>query len=409
MRLFFKIAFFGVGLPLYAQQLPVEQIDKFSQAFALVRESYVDDVTSEQLMEYAIEGMVENLDPHSAYLDKQSYAQLNDSTHGAFAGLGIEITFRDNMLTIISPLDDSPAAKAGIIAGDRITAIEEILVDNLSLKEAVNKMKGEPGTKVRLQISRPGSGELMDFTVERQIITVPSVTSKVIDNDFGYIRLASFNESAYPQIAEHLQALQKKDIKGLIFDLRNNPGGLLQAATNISNHFLDENKTANATIVSVAGRHHEESHFEEVNGPDNTNALPMVVLVNAGSASASEVVAGCLQDHRRALIIGQRTFGKGSVQTVIPIADCAVKITTARYFTPSGRSIQATGVVPDIEIDESWQKVSNKEQRPGYLEKNLAGHLVAKESEPRPQSSSDHQEHDYFISQAIQSLKVLKF
>lgn len=397
----------------FANALPVEQIDKFAQAFTVIKSSYIEDISSDQLMEYALEGMLENLDPHSVYLNEQALSDLNDSTHGAFGGLGIEVSYKKGQLTIISPMDKSPAATAGIMPGDTIYSIENTLVEKLSLKEAISLLKGEPGTAVNLQVSRTGFDDLINFTIERKIISVPSASSQLLEEKWGYVRLSSFTDKAFFEVSSEIDTLMAQKAQGIIFDLRNNPGGLLQAASQISNIFLEEGLYENKEIVSVVGRAGGNNHIEAMQGPDMTKGLPVVVLVNAGSASASEVVAGALQDYRRAVIMGQKTFGKGSVQTVIPLENCALKLTTARYYTPQRRSIQAKGILPDVVIDSNWQQVENTGNKYNYSESSLAGHL---ENESQVQSTHKAQretssalENDYMVQQAIQSLKVMQF
>lgn len=391
--------------------LPTEQIDKFAQAFSLIQESYIDEISSEQLMEYALEGLLENLDPHSVYLSRQALEDLTDHTEGSFAGLGIEISYESGQLTIISPIDSSPAAKAGLIAGDRITSINGTLVDKISLKDAVNMMKGEPGTTVQIQVMRQEEKNPINFEIERQVISVPSAQGKILNSWCGYVRLSSFTEKAFPEVREHITEFsQNPEIKGIIFDLRNNPGGLLRAASEISNIFLDEQTAKNSRIVSIKGREGSKEFIEEISGKDLSGNLPLVILVNSGSASASEVVAGALQDHRRALIIGQPTFGKGSVQTVLPIGDSAIKLTTAKYYTPLGRSIQATGIKPDVVLNNHWKKVEQDSSSFSYKEKNLAGHLknehAAEDLHVKDQDSL--LEEDYMLKQAFQTLKIMR-
>lgn len=396
----------------FASNLPLETIDKFSKSLAIVEQSYIDEVDTKQLMEYALEGMLENLDPHSVYLNEESLSQLNDSTNGAFGGLGVEVSYKEGQLTIISPMDRSPAALAGIESGDLIYSIEDTLVEKLSLKDAISRLKGEPGTSVKIKVSREGNSQLLDFDIKREVISVPSATSEIIDGKWGYMRLSSFTDKASSEILSELETLVDKNVEGLIFDLRNNPGGLLRAASQISNYFLEEGAYQQNTIVSVSGRDPNKDHSEVITGPDITGGLPLVVLVNSGSASASEVVAGALQDYRRAVIMGKKTFGKGSVQTVIPVENCALKLTTARYFTPNGRSIQAKGITPDIVISSNWKKVDEQEESGMYSEANLSGHLKAEEQNSTIKSSSETinaLKDEYIIQQAIDSLKVMQF
>src|SRR5438874_1927010 len=322
--------------------------------------------------------MLNSLDPHSAYLTPELYKELQSDTQGRFGGLGIEITVKGGILTVVSPIEDTPAAKAGIKPGDQIFKIEEEFTKDMSLVDAVKKMRGAKGSKINLTIKGEGVADLMDFTLVRDVIRVQSVRSRNLEPGYGYIRLAQFQERSDRDMQKALEKMvtEKSGLKGLVLDLRNNPGGLLTQAVRVSDMFLES-----GLIVYTEGRieAQKQKYFAQKDG--TWTDFPVVVLVNGGSASASEIVAGALQDHKRAVVLGTKTFGKGSVQTILPLDDnSALRLTTARYFTPKGRSIQATGIVPDIVVDGSPQqegKVEEKKRSPGLplREENLPGHL----------------------------------
>jgi carboxyl-terminal processing protease len=326
--------------------------------------------------------MLTSLDPHSAYLTPELYKELQSDTQGRFGGLGIEITVKGGILTVVSPIEDTPAAKAGIKPGDQIFKIEEEFTKDMSLIDAVKKMRGLKGTKINLTIKREGVADLVDFTLVRDIIRVQSVRSRTLESGYGYIRLAQFQERSDRDLQRALEKLaaEKAGIKGLVLDLRNNPGGLLTQAVRISDLFLDS-----GLIVYTDGRieSQKQKYFAQKDG--TWLDFPMVVLVNGGSASASEIVAGALQDHKRAVVLGTKTFGKGSVQTILPLDDnSALRLTTARYFTPRGRSIQATGIVPDIVVEASPAPdgKADDRKRPSLREENLPGHLQNPQQNP---------------------------
>jgi carboxyl-terminal processing protease len=361
-----------------------ESLEAFSNILSIVRKNYVEEVETKNLVNGAINGMLNSLDPHSAYLTPDLYKELQSDTQGRFGGLGIEITVKGGVLTVVSPIEDTPAAKAGIKPGDQIFKIEEEFTKDMSLVDAVKKMRGVKGTKINLTIRREGSSDLLEFTLVRDIIRVQSVRSRLLEPGYGYIRLAQFQERSDRDLQRALEkmAAEKGGLSGLVLDLRNNPGGLLTQAVRVSDIFLDS-----GLIVYTEGRieAQKQKYFAQKDG--SWLDFPIVVLVNGGSASASEIVAGALQDHKRAVVLGTKTFGKGSVQTILPLDDnSALRLTTARYFTPKGRSIQATGIVPDIILDTAPVADGKVEERrrPSLREENLPGHLLNPQQNPNP-------------------------
>ncbi|WP_184857846.1 S41 family peptidase [Acidovorax soli] len=347
--------------------LPLEEIQQLSAVFGLVKTDYVEPVDDKKLITDAISGMVASLDPHSQYFDKKSFKEFREGTSGRFVGVGIEITQEDGLIKVVSPIEGSPAFRAGLKPNDLITQIDETAVKGLALNDAVKRMRGEPNTKVTLTIFRKDESRTFPVTITREEIKTQSVKGKVIEPGYAWIRLSQFQERTVDDFVRKIEEIYKQDpnVKGLVLDLRNDPGGLLDAAVAISAAFLPEN----VTVVTTNGQLAESKstykaapeYYQRRSGGDPLRRLPaaiksvpMVVLVNEGSASASEIVAGALQDHKRATIMGSQTFGKGSVQTVRPLGpDTGIKLTTARYYTPSGKSIQAKGIVPDVMIDES--------------------------------------------------------
>ena len=327
------------------------QLNLFGEVFERVRSDYVEKPDDTSLIEGAINGMVTSLDPHSRYMNDKAWREMQETTSGEFGGLGIEVTMEEGLVKVVAPIDDTPAAKAGILSGDLITQIDDDAVQGLSLEQAVNKMKGAVNTKTRLKIMRKGKDALIDVTLTREIIRVRPVRFHTEGGDIGYIRITSFNEQTADGLHKAVNEISKQipqdKLLGYVVDLRNNPGGLLDQAVSVSSTFLPRGE-----VVSTRGRNPEETQRFTARGGDLTKGKPLVVLVNGGSASASEIVAGALHDHRRATLIGTRSFGKGSVQTIIPLGagNGALALTTARYYTPSGRSIQAQGIAPDIEI-----------------------------------------------------------
>lgn len=364
----FTLASWGVSQKVVAvSNNTYESLKTFTDVLGIVQENYAEPVDTKDLIRNAIKGMIRGLDPHSSYLTPEEYTEMQIDTKGSFGGIGIEIGMRDNLLTVVSPIEDTPAFSAGILAGDRIIKIGDKFTKDMSLNEAVSLMRGPKGTPVTIMIMREGLEEPKTFTLTRAIIKVKSVKSKVLEEGFGYIRIAQFQENTTTDLEKALKEVTPKDgrLKGLVLDLRNNPGGLLQEAVSVSNEFVNS-----GLIVYTKGRAPgQDMTFNAASSKGHTD-YPMIVLVNGGSASASEIVAGALQDHKRAIIMGTQTFGKGSVQTIIPLSDgSAVRLTTSKYYTPSGRSIQAKGIEPDITIGETIKGVHIKE-------KDLEGHFA---------------------------------
>jgi carboxyl-terminal processing protease len=342
-----------------------EKLKIFTDCLEIIKKSYVEDVKTEDLITGAIEGMLSSLDPYSAYLDPDMYRELQVETKGSFGGLGIEIAIKDGILTVIAPIEDTPAYRAGIKAGDKIVKINEESTKGLNLMECVKRLRGAKGTHVTITIFREGFTQTQEVSMVRDIIKIQSVKYKTLEKGYGYLRISQFQEKTSADATRALEALQKENpegIKGLILDLRNDPGGLLDEAVEVSDLFLDS-----GVIVTIKGRNEEEKTAFNAHLEGTMPNWPMVVLVNQGSASASEIVAGALQDYGRAVIMGSKTFGKGSVQTIIPLDDgSGIKLTTARYYTPKGRSIHEKGIQPDIPlpaIEKAPQKVV--EEQPG--------------------------------------------
>lgn len=348
------------------------QLNLFGDVFERVRVHYVEEVDDQELIESAINGMLSSLDPHSSYLSEKDFKDMLQQTKGEFGGLGMEVTMEDGLVKVVSPIDDTPAFAAGIQAGDLLTHLDGKPVIGLSLKEAVEIMRGEVGTEIELTVRREGESELLYITLVRDIIRIRPVKDNIFKDHVGYVRLTTFNDNTTDDTEDAIKRIKKElgeNLAGFVIDLRNNPGGLLEQAIGVSDLFLDRGE-----IVSTRGRHKIDTKRDNARSGDILKGYPIVVLVNSGSASASEIVAGALQDHRRALIMGTKTFGKGSVQTVVPLhGHGAMRLTTSRYYTPSGRSIQATGIEPDIEVEIS--KVETLEYRKTH-EADLKGALV---------------------------------
>jgi carboxyl-terminal processing protease len=359
------------------------QLDLFSDAFERVRANYVRPVEDKELVDAAIEGMVSNLDPHSSYMDSKSYGDMQIQTKGEFGGIGIEVTMEDGLIKVISPIDDTPAARAGLKPGDFIAAIDGASIQGLPLNDAIDKMRGPSGSKVTLTVVRPNDKvkKPFDVTLVRAIVQVDGVRYHR-EGDVGYIRLPGFNEQTAQGLEHAVHELKKQvgpGLKGYVLDLRNNPGGLLDQAIQVSDDFLNSGE-----IVSTRGRHPEDTQRYDAKSGDITDGKPVVVLINAGTASAAEIVSGALQDHKRASIVGMTSFGKGSVQTIIPLGEGggALRLTTARYYTPSGHSIQAEGIIPDIAVAQGDENETPKIARPSEadLPGHLAGELAAKKA-----------------------------
>ncbi len=353
------------------------QLNLFGDVFDRVRADYVEKPDDKKLIESAISGMLTGLDPHSSYMDAKSFKDMQVQTRGEFGGLGIEVTMEDGLIKVVSPIDDTPASRAGVMANDIITTLDDEPVQGLTLSQAVEKMRGPINTKIKLKIVRKGQDKPIEVTLTRDNIRVRAVRARVESGDIAYIRITSFNEHTTEglkrEMANLTQQIGPDKVKGYILDLRNNPGGLLEEAVSVSDAFLDRGE-----IVSTRGRNAEETQRRTAKSGDLAKGKPVIVLVNGGSASASEIVAGALQDHKRATLIGTRSFGKGSVQTIIPLGsgNGALRLTTARYFTPSGKSIQAKGITPDIEVlQDVPEELKSRTDTKG--EASLRGHLKA--------------------------------
>jgi carboxyl-terminal processing protease len=333
-----------------SERLPLDELQTFADVFYQIREGYVEAVDDSTLFEYAVKGMLEGLDPHSVYMTREDYSDLQTQTDGEFSGLGIEIGRRGSYIEIIAPIDGSPAAEAGLMSGDVILKLDDISIKGLSTDEAVELMRGPVGSSIVLEIGRPGETQPFEVTIVRDKIKIASVRGRLLAPRYGYLRIAQFGRATGNEAQAAIEKMSAKDpLKGLVIDLRNNPGGVLDASVAVSDLFLDGGK-----VVYTEGRHPSAGDHYEASEGDLLNGAPIVILINGGSASASEIVAGALQDRRRGIVMGTRSFGKGSVQTVLPISENrAVKLTTARYFTPQGRSIQAEGIVPDIVVERA--------------------------------------------------------
>jgi carboxyl-terminal processing protease len=395
--------------------LPLDQLRNFSDIFARIKSDYVEEVSDKELLENAIRGMLSGLDPHSSYLDKDEYKELKIGTTGQFGGLGIQVGMENGYIKIISPIDDTPAYKAGLKAGDLIVNLDNKVVKDMSLDAAVKAMRGKPGTKISLSVLRDGNDEPIHFELERAIINVKSVKSFLLEENFGYVRVSTFQAKTSSHLKDAIEALQKKNkapLNGLILDLRNNPGGVLNAAADVADLFIEQGR-----LVYTKGRV-EDSYFEfNAKSGDILNKAPMAVLINAGSASASEIVAGALQDHKRAVVMGEKSFGKGSVQTIQELRDGgAVKFTTARYFTPNGRSIQAEGIEPDIQLRDMELSAQARNGGLKLKEADLSGHLSNPDVLDKTEVEIDKQQtvsaleklrSDYKVHEALNLLKGL--
>ena len=389
--------------------LPLDELRTFAEVMDRIKSAYVEPVSDKTLLENAIKGMLSNLDPHSAYLEPEAFRDLQESTSGEFGGLGIELGSEDGFLKVVSPIDDTPASAAGIQPGDLIVKINGQPTKGLSLMEAVEKMRGKAGTDIELTLLREG-GKPFDVELTRAVIKVKSVKSQLLDDGYGYIRITQFQVNSGEEVGKALAKLRKdngKKLRGLVLDLRNNPGGVLQAAVEVTDHFLKK-----GLIVYTEGRIANSELRFNADPADASEGVPLVVLINGGSASASEIVAGALQDHKRAVLMGTDSFGKGSVQTVLPLNnDRALKLTTALYFTPNGRSIQAQGIIPDIEVARA--KLTREQAESGIKEADLQGHLgngnggADKPSKSKTPTKANPQDDDYQLSQALNLLKGL--
>lgn len=351
-------------------ELPLDELRTFADVFNQIRIGYVEEIDDSTLLEYAIQGMLSGLDPHSVYMTRDAYSDLQTSTTGEFSGLGLEVGMDNGFLKVIAPIDGSPAAEAGMQPGDVILKLDDLVIKGMSINEAVEKMRGPKGSEIVLTIGRPGESQPFDLTLVRDVIRVASVRERWLEPGYAYVRISQFQQQTGTDVSEAMdRLLAEGDLKGVVLDLRNNPGGVLGASVEVAGLFLD-----GGTVVYTEGRLDNAGRSYDAEAVDRTSGAPLVVLINGGSASASEIVAGALQDNSRAVIMGTQSFGKGSVQTVLPISEeRAVKLTTARYFTPSGRSIQAEGISPDIIVDRA--RVETFDESGRLSEKDLAGHL----------------------------------
>jgi len=360
-----------------------DELKLFSDVLSYIQKDYVEETKSKDLVYGAIKGMLETLDPHSGFMPPESFKEMQAETKGRFEGLGLEITMKDGILTVVAPIEDTPAFKAGILAGDQIIKIDGEPTKNLSLMDSVKKMRGPRGTQVTISIMREGLTKPRDFTLTRDVIPVRSVRHELLEKNYGYVRISQFQEKTNSEFEKAMKALEeesKGSLKGLVLDLRNNPGGLLDQAVKITDQFIDS-----GTIVSIEGRKEDQKQKFLAHAQGTLPRYPLVVLVNGGSASGSEIVAGAIQDHHRGIILGTQTFGKGSVQTIFPLKEGAgLRLTTARYYTPSGRSIQAKGIVPDLIVKLSKPE-EEKEVTPPKMpsEKDLERHLEIEKTPPK--------------------------
>lgn len=366
----------AIGHSVYAlkddQDIPFEDLQAFTEVLSRIKSDYVEGVDDKSLIEDAIRGMLNGLDPHSAYLNVSEFADLKIGTTGQFGGLGIEVSMENGFVKVISPIDDTPAARAGVQAGDLIIKLDDKQVKGMTLNEAVKIMRGKPNTDIRLTIVRQNEPKSLVITITREIIRVKSVKNRMLEPGYGYVRITNFQSRTATDLLKAISDLQKEaTLEGLILDLRNNPGGVLTGAVKVSDAFIND-----GLIVYTEGRIDDSSHRYPATPGDSLNGAPMVVLINGGSASASEIVAGALQDHNRAIIMGTKSFGKGSVQTIQELRNgSAVKLTTARYFTPNGRSIQARGIVPDIRLKTLKLPASDSSDGASFSESDLDGRL----------------------------------
>lgn len=409
-----------------------QQLNLFGDVFERVRAQYVDEISDEKLMEYAINGMLSSLDPHSSYLNAKDFDDMRVQTKGEFGGLGIEVTMEEGLVKVVSPIDDTPAAKAGLKTGDFIIQLDDKPIVGLSLSEAVEKMRGKVGTNIKLTVRRENVNEPLTFNIKRDVIKIQAVRSRLEADNVGYVRITTFNQNTSDAVQTAVEKIKKEKgdkLIGYVIDLRNNPGGLLDQAIAVSDQFLDKGE-----IVSTRGRDPQDIKRDNATKGDITDGLPLVVIINGGSASAAEIVAGALQDHRRAIVIGTKSFGKGSVQTVVPLPGSgAMRLTTARYFTPSGRSIQATGIEPDIEVemakletfdderfheadlkgalanpngdDKEKQSSTNDNSKPESNAKEIRDELDKKSENEKKNGLSDEAKDDYQLGRAIDLLR----
>ena len=398
-------------------QLPLDEVRIFTEVLNRIRNAYVEPIDDKTLLENAIKGMLAGIDPHSTYLAADDYDQLQESTTGEFGGLGVEVGIEDGFIKVIAPMDDSPADRAGVRAGDLIIKLDDTPAREVTLGDTIDLMRGEPGTDIVLTILREGVSDPFEITVTREIIQARSVRYRVLEPGYAYIRVGTFSTDTGDEVKNAVRKLhEENDLKGIVLDLRNNPGGVLQSSVGVVDAFIDD-----GLIVYTEGRVENSEMRFEASTEDVSQGVPLVVLINSGSASASEIVAGALQDHQRAIIMGTPSFGKGSVQTVLPLTnDRAIKLTTALYFTPDGRSIQAKGITPDILVDRG-QVTRIPESLVSYREENLAGHLENSDGEEVSEEESEEAAviaaevqdppevlvRDYQLNEAVNVLKGL--
>jgi carboxyl-terminal processing protease len=412
--------FVSIGHGVFAEReetratLPVEELRTFSDVFGRIKNDYVVDVDDKELIENAIRGMLSGLDPHSSYLDAEQFTELQVGTTGQFGGLGIEVGMEDGFVKVIAPIDDTPAQRAGVEAGDLVIRLDDTPVKGMTLGDAVKVMRGKPGTDIVLTIVREGLDAPVKITITRDIIKVKSVKSRMLEPGYAYLRISQFQSKSADNLVDAINKLKKENkgkLNGLVLDLRNNPGGVLNGAVAVSDAFLTK-----GMIVYTEGRIADSSLRFNATPDDVIDGAPLVVLVNQGSASASEIVAGALQDHKRAIIIGAKTFGKGSVQTILPLSsNSALKLTTARYYTPSGRSIQAEGITPDIELEPLELSAKKKKGIDPLKEADLSGHLdngngTSKKKDKKNGKAVDTEtmlKDDYMLYEALNLLKGL--
>ncbi len=383
--------------------LPLEELRTFTEVFSRIQSDYVEPVDDKKILKDAIQGMLSGLDPHSAYLDPEGYKEIRIGTEGQFGGLGIEVTMENGFVKVVTPIEDTPAARAGVKTGDLIVKLDDKPVKGMTLTEAVRLMRGRPGSKIKLTIVREGYGKPLKISVMRAVIKLQSVKRRMLETDYGYVRITQFQGNSGKGLnaaIRHLHKKNKRPLKGLVLDLRNNPGGVLSVSVSVADTFLEK-----GLIVYTEGRTADSELRYSATPGDLLNGAPLVVLINGGSASASEIVAGALQDHKRAIILGTQSFGKGSVQTILPISNgAALKLTTARYYTPNGRSIQASGIKPDIIAEEA--KITLKDKRAMIKEADLVRHLRNnKKSKNKKKKRTKAISEDYHLQEALNLLK----
>ncbi|MCP4764793.1 MAG: S41 family peptidase [Gammaproteobacteria bacterium] len=403
----------AVALSVHAlkeeEQIPFEDLQAFTEVFSKVKSDYVESVDEKKLIEDAIRGMLNGLDPHSAFLNTNEFSELKIGTTGQFGGLGIEVGMENGFVKVISPIDDTPASRAGVMASDLIIKLDDKSVKGMTLNEAIKIMRGKPNTSIDLTIVREGEPKPLVINITREIIRVKSVKNRMLEPGYGYVRITNFQSRTTTDLLKAISDLQKEErLKGMILDLRNNPGGVLNGAVGVSDAFIND-----GLIVYTEGRIDDSSHRYLATPGDSLNGAPLVVLINGGSASASEIVAGALQDHKRGIILGTKSFGKGSVQTIQELRNgSAVKLTTARYFTPHGRSIQATGIEPDIKLSTLKLSSTDEKARATYSEADLDGSLSnpngdTKDGESQEDKGEALAESDFQLYEALNLLKGL--